>query len=811
MGIFSSIFRIVIPIVAAVIGFVITGGNPMGAVYGYGIGSMIAGALFPPEAENKQSSGPGQLQLSTSNYGGAIPVVYGARRVAGNLIWAGNLVTVAVEHDAGGGGCMGSDATYTTYEYYISFAMAICVGRGKQEVRRIFKNKDEYVYNRRDGRAYSITNTQSLIQQYGCALAAAVVNGLMGQLGTGAFAMTMYDGTQTTADPTMAAVVSNPCPYRNLCYVVFPNFYLGNTPMMPQLSFEVCDVIANDNPDPRLDASLLRDESEGIWCPCGCLYAEGFLWTFYCPYYDNPSKGTIRLDKIDLNSMSVVRSEILTIGNEDEIVPDSFNYGNVRMLYMEGFIYLHSLYRLSKISCSSMTIHRQWWLGTVLTGYPPDDQVHPYHYGAKNTPYITNPNNWDTQYRPEDGENWEQCFVKLGRVYDAGEWNWHHVGWSPGSRVYPAYRYSNMSTGEGSPEYLYFKSENWDFSVQAIRFRLKDGAEEVITSSGEVKDNPVQTPIRVGDHILFVTSQVMELLDPGDQTLQSYLSIESVTGASNYARAFCYCESNERIYLTTVSGTVYAFSYPSLSLVCSTGVGGGINNCKLILVAQDSWSDKIFALGGGGLINIYDLDLNVLRSFQPAKIPDQDYEWEFDDQDYVDNGDDLVDYDYHFIQGIPNQNVRGLGRIYAIGKHERLESDHYVYRTSYIKIEYPPDFLYVEDVTPQDVTEDILTNKFYGNGLETDIIDTEKNNIAKTYAIEKDLLVAPAFDRQRSILDALQYVLQHHDGFITYCDGKIAHRQFETRSEDIAFALDENKSDAFADGEASPNWRPVIE
>jgi len=785
MGIFSSIFRIVLPIVAAVIGFVITGGNPMGAVYGYGIGSMIAGALFPPEAENKQSSGPGQLQLSTSNYGGAIPVVYGARRVAGNLIWAGNLVTVAVEHDAGGGGCMGGDATYTTYEYYISFAMAICVGRGKQEVRRIFKNKDEYVYNRRDGRAYSITNTQSLIQQYGCAMAGAVINGqiVTGQLGTGSFAMTMYDGTQTTADPTMAAAVANPCPYKNLCYVVFPNFYLGNTPMMPQLSFEVSEVIANEDAVPSVVDSLVYTSGEFI---CQQLYAEGYLWLIISDASANP----IRIEKVNPDTMSVEDSATLNLGTGETIAISGTPFGlSTYLCYQGGFLYLLSLNRLSKISCASLSIQRQWFVGTVTIGYP--DGPDPWFYGAK-SPYAME----SDDYRPETGANWENYWVKLGPVFDSGEWSWDKVGWSTGTNIRGTERYQNgISAGPGS-DYVSFWGEGqlntpvpWSYgSYNVVHYRLRDGYEELVTGNPllSIGEAIWTQPISAGSYRVIFNRDCICLLDSSDIVVAS---ISRTSFSDEYIRSVAYLAYNDTLYVSTTGG-VRGLSIPELTVT----YGPYVVASGMLCVQTDNWSDRILVMTTTGYCVVLDTSLNLVRSWSLASLG-------FTEQ----NG---LSHEYYLpLIPAPNSNIRGLGHMFFVGY---TSTGEYAGCTL-IKMEYPPDFLYVEDITPQDVSEDVLTNPFYGNGLSSDIIDTEGNYAGKAYARDADLLIAPAFDRQRSILDALQYILQHHDGFITYYDGKITHRQFETRSADIAFAQDTDKSDAFADASESPNWRSVIE
>ena len=76
------------------------------------------------------------LQIQTSSLGKAIPLVYGATRIAGNLIWYGDFA--AIPHQsappsagkggvAGGGGKGGSGGS-TTYTYQTGLAIGLCEG-----------------------------------------------------------------------------------------------------------------------------------------------------------------------------------------------------------------------------------------------------------------------------------------------------------------------------------------------------------------------------------------------------------------------------------------------------------------------------------------------------------------------------------------------------------------------------------------------------------------------------------------------------------------------------------------------------------
>jgi hypothetical protein len=114
------------------------------------------------------------------------------------------------------------------------------------------------------------------------------------------------------------------------------------------------------------------------------------------------------------------------------------------------------------------------------------------------------------------------------------------------------------------------------------------------------------------------------------------------------------------------------------------------------------------------------------------------------------------------------------------------------------------------DVAPQSMTNYILTDEFVGMGLDpTTYLETTETAAAEAYVVANDLLYSFVFDNQRSVLDSLQYVIQHHNGFITYADGKIAHRQLEISGAAIAWATNVTVSDAFTDNTQGTQWAKV--
>ncbi len=155
---------------------------------------------------------PGELQVQTSTRGNPVPVVYGKRRLSGNLIWYDNFQTHRHEETQetggggggkGGGGGGGSEITTVSYTYSVSFAFGVCMGVAT--VLKIWRGKDE------------------------------IPSPDWENLG-----IRIYKGTaDQNPDSHISSFVSRPPAYRNVCYVVFENFDLGEQAYMPNFSFEV--------------------------------------------------------------------------------------------------------------------------------------------------------------------------------------------------------------------------------------------------------------------------------------------------------------------------------------------------------------------------------------------------------------------------------------------------------------------------------------------------------------------------------------------------------------------------------------------
>ena len=204
-------------VVGAAIGFVVSGGNPMGAVYGWFIGSTAGSILFPEQMQGPRLE---DLRAQDSSYGWPIPIVFGVNRQSGNVIWQPPLIEVATEQDAKGG------PEVTSFTYFAHAAVLVCVGE-IAGIRRIWGN-NRLIYDVRSTNGGEIRDP--------------VIGGLR-----------FYNGTETqTPDPLIVAHEGDSPAYRGWAYVVFENLglseHFGNR--LPNFHFEVVAKGQTATPDP---------------------------------------------------------------------------------------------------------------------------------------------------------------------------------------------------------------------------------------------------------------------------------------------------------------------------------------------------------------------------------------------------------------------------------------------------------------------------------------------------------------------------------------------------------------------------------
>jgi len=191
--------------VLGAVGAVVAG--PIGAVVGAAVGSVVNSTILAP---NRRSEGPRlqDLAVQGSSYGGAVPLVYGTARIAGNMIWSTGLREHRSEERQGGG--KRGSVTTVSYTYTASFAVALS-GRPILSVGRVWA----------DGK---------------------LIRDGAGRLTVGG-RMRVYTGSERQMpDPLIEAAqgVGNTPAYRGLAYVVFEDLALEDfANRIPLLTFEV--------------------------------------------------------------------------------------------------------------------------------------------------------------------------------------------------------------------------------------------------------------------------------------------------------------------------------------------------------------------------------------------------------------------------------------------------------------------------------------------------------------------------------------------------------------------------------------------
>ena len=262
--------------------------GPYAAMATYTAIATIGGVLLPPEAE-KGNFTPQGLSIQTSQYGIAVPVLYGTRKMAGNLIWYGNFQTHEESSDSGGKG--GSQPEQTTITYSVSMAWGLCLSKNnKATVTKAWIGKDRKIifdttesgvvesgfdniiysdfFNASNhGTDYWTGGTVTITSgDYYVGITYTIALHLDGNIhcngsmdfslltpGTTfdvtlnsdvGFPITIYDGSQTSPDPHIQAMLTAEGKtrfpvWKNLTYVVMENYNLGGSPQIPQFSFEV--------------------------------------------------------------------------------------------------------------------------------------------------------------------------------------------------------------------------------------------------------------------------------------------------------------------------------------------------------------------------------------------------------------------------------------------------------------------------------------------------------------------------------------------------------------------------------------------
>jgi hypothetical protein len=246
-------------------------------------------SFFAPKTQATQQAAVSGLQLQSSAYGVAIPIVYGTTRVAPNLIWYGDFDAIAQQSSAGsggkggvggGGGGKGGGGS-TSYTYQTAVALGLCEG----PITGI-------------GNVYVDKNLSTL-----ALLGLAFFSGTYGQ---------PVWGYLTSKHPTQALG------YSGSTYLAASAYQLGTSPQLPNHNFEVYGILhatgnGLDACPANVIADMLTNPHYGVGFPSARL-GDFTVYTAYCmanglwisPAYTQQAQSSSLLDDIATATNSAV-------------------------------------------------------------------------------------------------------------------------------------------------------------------------------------------------------------------------------------------------------------------------------------------------------------------------------------------------------------------------------------------------------------------------------------------------------------------------------------------------------------------------
>ena len=267
--------------------------------------SGLFGKKSQPTAAQTPTAASG-LNIQSSVFGKAVPIIYGTTRIAGNLLLYGNFVATPVfssPQSAGGGGGKGgifgggggtqSGVQQTGFTYTAAIAFALCEGP-IHGIGTVWKDKDMFALGSLFDSLFTGTYPQS---PWGTTVS-----------------WTVTDQNNITTSGT-----STPIGYNGLAYVAATTYQLGDSAQMPNITYEVQGICYGANSSPDADPWLvindvLTNVAYGLRFPSALInptttyqnycYATGF---FISPSYT------------DQRSVSDIISEIMIATNSEAV------------------------------------------------------------------------------------------------------------------------------------------------------------------------------------------------------------------------------------------------------------------------------------------------------------------------------------------------------------------------------------------------------------------------------------------------------------------------------------------------------------
>lgn len=741
------------------------------AMMGFSIGSILGSALFPNRADTESSplgsSHVTGINVSTSSYGSVIKVVYGTVKIGGNLIWYDNFQTVphytTTEQQGGKGGGESPSTTTVTYTYTISLAYGICMGT------------------------------------------ADVLNIWAGDTLVDSSNYTVYDGTQTTADSHIALYTTRDPVYKHLCYVVFPNYDLGSSTYIPNFTFEVAriqEIESYDSDDTYVNHVYALDMSDGnalvIYDTSNLTGGTDYLKVALTKV----GSGVNWKDYLTLESW-------LTSGGTAWV-----SYGSTKisdtlaLIYKTTASYTNAEFDVVELDLTSNT----------LSALSSDNDAHTGKYSTFTAIEDDESGNarvleiWDTDEGVSDTFitarvhviNQTTGEVTIGTTYTdsnaiARPNGTHRSAYMSSNKVLIAYCNDIAEAGNGP---IYFMVLTVDASNVVI---FGTSANTGASFSGYIQ------PI----HDCWLNSECTEMIIPvvEDTNKTSYIII-SISGST-------VTVGETTRYPDT--GTSYPPHYPNLIMSSATTgklLCGSTTMCmKDLTIADETTTDaggtptgvtyamKYCSAGlcipddpyvAPGVGDYFLWDGDVYEVLEVRMTTPSDYVWTevYTDCPYIDYPftmticDGPTSVTTNDVVGLSDDDDveiidtnRTFNTLYENNNSMVSYNDMYFIfsRGTAVAYELTGDTLQTRetslDVTPPSIAKEALTNDLYGLGLSSSYLNSTSVMDTGDFCIDNDLLISVCFDKQQSILDVLQYLVQYHDGYVSYQNGEIYYNQ----------------------------------
>ena len=311
------------------------------------------------------------IQVSTSKYGGAIPLVYGRQRVSFNLIWYGDFQAIGQ-----GGGGKGGGGAPSSYNYITAYIAALCEGP-IVGVNQVWHDKAlETLYSENlslalgtsgqpiwsylttyappgatfaayiSGDVMTVTTLSSgtladgqTITGTGVASGTKIVDSGAAGGGVGGYTITPAQTVGSSGAPipmqaSTGAAGAQAVPYDHIAYVASDSYNLGSSAAMPNLNFEVDGLLGYDiaagmyDADPsQLIPDYLTDPNHGAGFEGAIATLTGLSNSYqaYCmcvgllnsPYEDTQREANAFLK----DQMQITNSDIVLSAGQLKIIP----------------------------------------------------------------------------------------------------------------------------------------------------------------------------------------------------------------------------------------------------------------------------------------------------------------------------------------------------------------------------------------------------------------------------------------------------------------------------------------------------------